>query len=272
MYEFPQFLTTFVLLTAGVLAAQYLIRSNRIRRVVQFGTIAFMLLLVAEFFLGSPSDSIKKRSLYQCLNNERNVGVALQNYIIIHNGRFPPLADGDPPVSWRVEMLPFLDQAGLHERYDRDATWNDPRNSPATTLDVPVFRCPVMPKAVENSPVETAFAIPHGTGGIYSPAGILTIEEITDGTSQTLMLVEAAGQHIVWTEPRDVDFDQLPIGVNLPGARKGESDGIISSYHPGMATATFADGSGRWLSNSIDPSVLLKLLRANDGKLNEGEF
>jgi len=128
-----------------------------------------------------------------------------------------------------------------------------------------------MPKNDQAEYPWSAFAIPFGAGGIYFPGGELAPDQVTDGLSQTLLIVESAGQRIRWAEPRDADFDALEIGVNLPGQVRGTSDGVISSCHKGP-TVVFADGSGRSLSEKIDPEVLRSLLLANDGPLKSDDF
>jgi prepilin-type processing-associated H-X9-DG protein len=86
---------------------------------------------------------------------------------------------------------------------------------------------------------------------------------VIDGLSYTLMLTEACGQQIVWTEPRDVDMSVSPIGINLDGEVEGRSPGVASSYHPTGCHVLFGDGAVRFLSRTIDPEVLKALITAN---------
>ncbi|HEY3968433.1 MAG TPA: DUF1559 domain-containing protein [Planctomycetaceae bacterium] len=91
-------------------------------------------------------------------------------------------------------------------------------------------------------------------------------EQITDGKSTIILFGEASGLNIVWTEPRDIDTARLPVGINLPGCRRGDSHGTLSSYHRGGANVVFADGRVKYLSEQIDPSVLKALLTATGGE------
>jgi prepilin-type processing-associated H-X9-DG protein len=93
-----------------------------------------------------------------------------------------------------------------------------------------------------------------------------------DGSSNTILLVEACGRNITWTEPRDVQFDDVAIGVNLPGERRGESAGVVSGYHWGGAHVMMADGSVTFISADIDPGLLKGLLQVDDGRPGSGEF
>lgn len=271
----PDYVLRMVLIGFSILFFGAIVRLAQLKK-GEPQAVPFLFVLATLFGLfslmpGTGGGGISSSRRLHCLNNERNIGIAIINYYSIYK-IYPPRAEGTPPVSWRVELGPFLDQTGLSETYNRTVSWNDPVNAFATNLQIPVFGCPELPRHLEGRPCQTAFAIPHGTGGIYSPAGVLQMNEIKDGLSQTLLLGEAAGQNIAWTEPRDVDFDILPIGINLPGSQKGASDGLFSSYHPGVTNVTFADGSARSLSEKIDRSILLKLLKADDGPLTTYEF
>lgn len=74
------------------------------------------------------------------------------------------------------------------------------------------------------------------------------------------MIVEACGQNIVWTEPRDLDVDTVPVGVNLPSAKLGRSEGTFSATHPGGPGVLMVDGSVQTLDPDTDPAVLRAIL------------
>ena len=83
------------------------------------------------------------------------------------------------------------------------------------------------------------------------------------------MFVEAVGLNIVWTEPRDADVSRVPIGVNLKGTGKTDSPGLMSSYHQvngGRAMMVLADGSVRFINQSIDPHALKSLTTIAGGE------
>jgi hypothetical protein len=99
----------------------------------------------------------------------------------------------------------------------------------------------------------------------------MNLKTVTDGTSNTIAVVEACGHPVVWTEPRDIDLDQQAVGVNLPGEQPGRSRGVVSSYHHAGGHVGLADGSVRFVSEQIDPNVLRALLTATGGE-PAGEF
>jgi prepilin-type processing-associated H-X9-DG protein len=91
----------------------------------------------------------------------------------------------------------------------------------------------------------------HPRAGVFGYDRATRIEDITDGTNQTMMLIETARDHGPWTaggpsSVRGVDPATRPyIGRNRP----------FGGYHPGGANVAFADGSVRFLRGSIDPDV-----------------
>ncbi len=209
----------------------------------------------------------------QCLNNIRNIGVAIQNYATVHRGDIPATEAGDPPHSWRVDLLPFLEEQGLHDRYQSDQPWNDEPNREIAKTRIRVYECPSAPLAVTSEGYAlTGYATITGKNAMWGKKKSLNLEAVSkgDGLSQTLLIVEACGQNIAWSEPRDVDLDSMPIGINLPGKKVGHSDGLLSGYHGGGVNVAFGDGSARFLSETIDLEVLKKLCTATGDDMLSG--
>lgn len=82
----------------------------------------------------------------QCMSQFRNVSFALQAYATDNQGRLPPayIADehGQPMHSWRVLLLPYLDQQALYDQYRFDEPWNGPNNSKLAKFIPEVYQCP----------------------------------------------------------------------------------------------------------------------------------
>lgn len=99
----------------------------------------------------------------QCLNNLKNIGLAAHNYAGVHAGRFPAYGYFSSVTtasvelrSWRVELLPYLDQQGVYDRWNKNVAWHDsdPANAIADQTNVElsqgtlaVFSCPDDPSA-----------------------------------------------------------------------------------------------------------------------------
>ncbi len=152
-------------------------------------------------------------------------------------------------------------------QYDRSASWDSEKNQTASEIVVPVFGCPSHEQLYNDAGQSLAtYVMMTGPGTLFPEGKGLPIKAITDGTSSTIALGEGCGLNIVWTEPRDADTSVNAIGVNLPGATRGESPGILSSYHCGGVHVLLADGSVQFLSSEIDKEVLRALLSPSGGE------
>ena len=173
-------------------------------------------------------------------------------------------------ATWRVDLLPYFlpdrDDVIQVQNYDREKTWDNPANLAAAQQKMKIYSCPAnrTPQDAQQR-WYTAYAFLTGPGTAFPEAGPLTLDDITDGTSNTLLIVEACGRNIVWTEPRDVNVSRETFKINAAGDQPGTSAGILSSNHEGCAQAAFADGSVRLLSAEMDASVLRTLTTAAEG-------
>jgi prepilin-type processing-associated H-X9-DG protein len=134
-----------------------------------------------------------------------------------------------------------------------------------------VYSCPSDPSSIpgarslgkaEDSQSDllfTAYTIPTGDGALSNQFRFRK-DQFVDRYSRKLAVLEACGQKIVWSEPRDVELSNDTLGVNLDGDQPGRSRSILSSYHAGGAVAGFLDGSVIFLSKDIDKEVLRQLM------------
>lgn len=210
-----------------------------------------------------------KRS--QCKNNLKQIGLSFHTWHEWHD-RFPDALSQEtgPPRSWRVELLPDLDQQLAYNSYNKFIPWDVAPNSQMAKLHIDVLSCPSIPVSQQmdaegNS--YTAYAALIGPHTAFPEGRGLPIRQFTDGTSNTILIVEACGQQIVWTEPRDILVRPENIGINLPGERKYHSPANWSSYHAGGAHTLLTDGSVRFLSNKTDPAVLEALITRDGGEV-----
>jgi prepilin-type processing-associated H-X9-DG protein len=193
----------------------------------------------------------------QCKNNLKQIGLALHNYNDTY-GSFPPayIADesGKPMHSWRVLILPFLDAAPLYNEYDFSEPWDGPNNSRLLARMPPVYACPSHPTAGSHT---TNYAGVFGENCVFRGAEPVTIADITDGTSNTIMVGEAVKASIPWMKPEDVDV--------TAHASLGDPLGF-SSDHIGVVQVLFCDGSVRALSLSVNSNTLKALFTRNGGE------
>ncbi len=209
----------------------------------------------------------------QCRVNAKGLGEAiLKSAAEAKAFPAPVVVENDVERSWRVELLPYLGGKSIRSRYLAAQPWDNAANFPVAITKEPSFACPCNDDARDaEGRIFTAFAAVTGPGTIWSAPIRAGFPSVPDGASQTLMLVEAAGQRIVWTEPRDVDVSRQSMGVNLPGPKWGESPGLASGYHTGGCHAVMADGSVRFISQNINKTTLQALTTAAGSDV-PGEF
>lgn len=193
-----------------------------------------------------------------CKHNLTQLGLALHNYQDVHSV-FPAPVAGTPQVSWRVAVLPYLDLKDLYQQYDQSKPWNAEPNATLAKRAPTVFHCPSN-YHTGTHPQFTDYVMLTGSGTFGGAAAGRRKDDITDGMATTIAIVEATGLKIVWIAPRDFDAQTQAVGINLSGTGKVDSPGTLSSYHEHGAHVLMVDGTARFIDQSIDPSLLKKLI------------
>lgn len=227
--------------------------------------IALILLILISLTLPSlaPREAARRT---QCKNNLRQIGLAMHNY---HDerGSFPAATVGSPSVSWRISLLPYLEQAAVAEQYDPKQTWDSTQNVALQKKQMPPYACPSRPSQYDSQGrFLTSYVVPTSAGAIFDSTDGPPISRIQDGTSNTLLTLEACGTEIIWTDPRDIDSSNGEVSVNGPGPVKGRSGSMISSWHYRGAQVGLADGSARFIDKNIDAVVLRNLMTKAGGE------
>jgi hypothetical protein len=171
----------------------------------------------------------------QCADNLKQIQLALEGYHQQY-GALPPAyiadASGRPIHSWRVLILPFLDQAPLYGRYDFAEPWDGPHNIKLLGDMPPAFACPSHSSDAKD---RANYAVVTGAGTMF-PGGVpVKLGDVTDGVSNTMMVVETANLAIPWTAPVDLDLRTMDFRINGPDRPS------ISSKHPGGAYVLYGD-------------------------------
>ena len=201
------------------------------------------------------SNEATKRA--QSVNNMKQIGLAMHNFASVQEGepRFPPAVLIGPkghPYSWRVALLPLLEQQALYDEYRFDEPWDGPNNRKLIERMPAVFHDPGDDEA---KPGHASYFALTGAGTAFPdrPQG-MSFREMIDGTSNTILVVEAR-RPIAWTDPDDILV--LPAGP-FP---------VFGGNHPGGANALFADGSVRFLKDTIGAALLRALITPSGGEV-----
>ena len=199
----------------------------------------------------------------QASNNLKQIGLAMHNFHDTFTF-FPPAVleqtteqlTEAKPYSWRVALLPYLDQMDLYKQYRFDEPWDSPANLEVLKKMPDAYRNPGDPPDSTN----TSYFVLVGPGTVFSeegakpPLGGMPMQEIRDGTANTIMAVEAK-RSVPWTKPEDLPYDpQKP----LPE---------LGGHFEGGFLAALCDGSVHFLSKDLEEAVLRMLIEKSDGQV-----
>lgn len=249
-------------------------QTRTVEVLIVFGTVGILIALL----LPATQAAREAARRSQCSNNLKQIALALHNYHDTH-GAFPPAAIGPQHVpqerqfSWLVALLPFIEQNALYDLLRLDLPWDDPHNLELLRgVAFSTLRCPSSPGPLveEDGFVRTSYVAvtganwTHGSGDARGIIGFdrgLSLKEITDGTSNTIIVAEvtdggrwfAAGAGTA--RPIDAWIERAPW-----------------SLHPGGGQVAFADGSVRFVADDVEPATLraMATARGREGLVDDG--
>ena len=202
----------------------------------------------------------------QCVNNLKQIALAMHNY---HDryGRFPPAyvpdTSGRAIHSWRALLLPFLNKE-VAAQYRFDEPWDSPSNRELTDSGIPVFCCP---SDLDGAANRTNYVMIVGSGMLSNGTSSNSVDQITDGPANTIMIVEVVDSGIAWAEPRDLGADKISFKIN-----DSQTCGI-SSPHWKCVECALCDGSVRLLSEKILPKTLSAMCTIAGGeRIDESDW
>ena len=211
-------------------------------------SILFAGLLVAFLLPAVPSSRESARRM-QCFNHLKGIGIAFHNYHDRH-GHFPPAytvdEDGKPLHSWRVLILPYIEQKTLYKQIRLDEPWDSEYNQQFHSEIPSTFRCP------SNSEKACCYSVIVGEQAAFNGSQTRKREDFTDGCGNTIFVAERRIP-VNWMDPsREISFETACEGVNVNGLG-------ISSPHSGVHVL-FGDSRVQFLPNT---DKLRKMLTFN---------
>jgi prepilin-type N-terminal cleavage/methylation domain-containing protein/prepilin-type processing-associated H-X9-DG protein len=247
-----------------------------------------------------------------CTNNLKQISLALHHYHDAHKA-FPPATTTRPKLhGWGSSILSFIEQDGLDRRYNRQSNWYDPVNQPVVTTQLKLMQCPSVPSGQR---VETGTVAPINWSAAASDYGVFRsvhsllvddgyvdpgvnllgvmiynrptrLTEVSDGASNTLLVVEIAGRPERWEMGRRVagetspgagwadSFNSMMLSGydNSTGFFLGDcgvncsNNGGAYSFHSGGANVALADGTVHFLQQGITIRTMAALVTRAGGE------
>jgi prepilin-type processing-associated H-X9-DG protein len=206
------------------------------------------------------------RARVQEQNNLKQIGLAMHNFndtnMALPQATAYRSADGKPLLSWRVAILPYVEQSNLYAQFRIDEPWDSPHNSRLQSMMPRIY---AQPGEKDTSSGLTRYQVLVGSGTAFEERpmfpprsglqlGMKIPMDFQDGTSNTILVV-LADEAVPWTKPVDLRYD--PTGP-LPRFSKRFSGG----FNVGLA-----DGSVRMVSHSISEPTLRNAITRNDGNI-----
>jgi hypothetical protein len=207
--------------------------------------------VVSLLLQGARTDAQRQQSV----NNLKQIGLAFHNYADVNKHLPPPVlyggSTGKVPYSWRVAILPYLESQDLYNQYNFEEPWDGPNNRKLIDKMPSVYAYPSLGGANQSHPAYFVFT---GPDTMLGKGDKPTFADIFDGTSNTLLAVEAS-RDIPWTKPEDIPFDSKPAPPEVGG------------FTPDGFDVLFGDGSVRHLKNSINPMTFKALITRAGGEV-----
>jgi len=185
----------------------------------------------------------------------KQIGLALHSYHDIY-GRLPPAVkrsnEGQPLYSWRVLLLPFLEQQSLFNQFDLDEPWDGPHNKPLLEKIPKCYTLRMWRSDIAGLTHYQAFV---GPGTAFQGNDL----------SNSLFLVVEAAHPVPWTEPADL--------VYAPEGPLPELGGLFQQpihlwcYEIGSRhgfNACLADGNVRFIRSDTDERTLRDFIARSD--------
>ncbi len=221
----------------------------------------------------------------QSMNNLKQIGLSLHNFHDVHN-HFPAgtIVDSatkpEDRLSWLVAVTPYLDQAALYQQFDLKQGWKAQRD-PLLRPRLPIFINPSLPPPADFDQAGYTDYVGIAGLGVDGPnkkpnekgAGVFAYDiprrfrDITDGTSNTLMVGGVSGDRGRWTQGGPSTIRPFTKQPYITGAGPNKAPDGFGGAHTGGGHFLLGDGSVRFISESIDPKTLEALVTIQGGEV-----
>ncbi len=234
--------------------------------VVAAAVVLILLLCLAYAAIRQGSETVTRlqanRERTASMRNIERIAEALNAYALVHKSYPPPYTvdtSGRRMHSWRVLILPFLDQDDAYDSFNMDEPWDSAQNMQYAFSSMPnVYRHPSY--QVNAGFNESAYYLVTGDGTLFPSKGPLGPDQVIDDPLKTILVLEASAPLTsgVWTEPIDIDFATVQ-GI---GGTQNNVGGLLDD---GMVVATI-DERGHFIPDTLPLSTLKALITPRGGE------
>jgi hypothetical protein len=203
----------------------------------------------------------QKAAVTVSLNQLRQIEIAMHNYQGTHR-TLPPQMTVDkadrPLLSWRVLILPYIEQKALYDQFRLEEPWDSDHNKKLIAKMPALYRSPLSKTKPEDG--LTTYLVPTGPKAFWNGKSFFngkttaSLVEIPDGTSNTISIFDVDdSKAVTWTKP-----DDYPVAPKKA---------FLGHFRPevGRILAAFFDGSVRMLSDRTPDETLWLYVCPNDG-------
>jgi hypothetical protein len=170
-------------------------------------------------------------------NNLKQLALAMLIYESVY-GKFPSAAvcdkQGKKLLSWRVAILPYIEQDNLYRQFKLDEPWDSEHNKKLIPLMPKTF---TDPRTADPKPGETYYKVFVGKNAGFDWEKGKSVVSVTDGTSNTVMIA-AGGDPVTWTKPDDFEFDPTDAAAKLPELVKPFDLLLVAMFDGSVRTIT----------------------------------
>jgi uncharacterized protein (TIGR03067 family)/prepilin-type processing-associated H-X9-DG protein len=190
-------------------------------------------------------------------NNLKQIGLAIHSYHDAYK-KLPTHAiyskDGKTPLlSWRVTILPYVEAGALYQEFKLDEAWDSPHNKKLIAKIPPVYAAPTGPPDKTGAGL-TYYQVFTGPDTLFDGTNKMTLVQITDGTSNTILALEAKDP-VLWTKPDDLVLPK----------EKDKMPAVGGLFKNGM-NVLFCDASVQFLRRDLPGAVLRALVTPRGGE------
>ena len=203
-----------------------------------------------------------------CRGHLKQISLAMLNYYDTY-GSFPPAYTSDksgrPMHSWRILILPYLDEQKLYDAYDMDEPWNGPNNRKLANRMPAVYACPSHDPG-EGARELASYVVVVDDDTAWPHERTTRFQDFPDGMNNTILVLE--GEHDVpWMKPGDIDLESALDSLAErhlfePGAHRFENFFYVRYMGRNVA---FIDGRVKFLYHPLDRTTASELFKVSDG-------